>query len=123
MATPAQRRADDEASQALLAQLEELRAAWHNLHRQLTLPTEQPQPTRSLTFFDEEAGRATRHGALLTSQQRQLFALEAQITDLWRQLQIHRTVTPPVIGAPTLPLPFGAMAATTPAYDRRALPG
>ncbi len=102
---------EDGASQHLLTELAHLRAEWHHLYRQLTLVDDQPQPTRSLTVFAHTAGGTTRHGGVQAKQQQRLFALEAQITDLWHQLQHQRT------GPTTLPV-----ANARPTYDRQALP-
>lgn len=88
--TPGPDQGGEGAIQTLAAQLAALRAEWNQLHRQLTLPETPAQPTRALHLWTDAAIQSTRHGALQLAQQRQLVALETQITDLWRQLQLQR---------------------------------
>lgn len=92
------------AHQRLSTQLMALRAEWNQLHRQLTLTDARSQPTRALPFWTDDATQPTRHGATQLAQQRQLVALEAQITDLWHQLQLQRSnraaARPPALTRP-----------------------
>lgn len=108
---------DNATTQALQLQLAQLRVQWNRLHQQLTVPVAAPQPTRSVQLFDQATVAHTRHGGTLSSPKQQLFALEAQITDLWRQLQVQRCAVTP------LPLaPFVTIADPTPTYERQRLP-
>ena len=119
VATPAQpaQDVDNAITQALQTQLAQLREEWNRLHQQLTMTTAALQPTRSVQLFDEATAAHTRHGGTLSSPKQQLFALEAQITDLWRQLQIRRRAVIPLPVAP-----FATSADPTPTYDRQRLP-